>query len=625
MARHTAQDPARHHRRWRAAAAATLAGALLCLTPAASWADSSPSPEAQTSGKTLTVSMDTSGIDTLNPFLSYYNGSLNTFGLIYPALTALDDQGKAIPYLASSWKTSDDGLTWTFTIKSGLKWSDGQPITAEDAAWTLNLIRTNATAGTANGSLVQNFESVTAPNDTTLVIKTKQPQANMLYISIPTSGIPIVPKHIWEQHVSDLKDYKNTDFPVVGYGPWSLTNYVTDQYETFTANHDWSDGDLGAPKFDSLVIRLFKNTDAAIAALRSGQLDLTTASGTQFNALASDKNIGRYQAAGDGWKAVEINAGAKTTSGQSFGTANPALADNTVRKAIHMAIDKDKLVKNLLLGHGVVGAGYLPPAWSQWFWTPSADQKISFDIAGANKLLDQAGYTKGSDGVRVDPKTHKELVFRLGIHANDSADAATAALIKGWLQEIGITVKIESMSFSMLNANLGKGDWDMLMDAWTTGPDPSYLLSIQTCSALPTSPAASGMTDAFFCNKQFDQLYNEQMTTLDAAKRQDIIKQMQEILYQGNQDIITYYDNTLGVYRNDLVTNVPVGSQGSDGLYPAQTPFRLYTIATPVAASSASGSSSTGVIIGVVIAVVVIAGVVVAVVVRRRRTAGDRE
>lgn len=617
---------------WRPAVAVlalSLAVAPASITPAladGASASASPSAGGTSSGTTLTASMDNSGIDTLNPFLSFYNASLNTFGMIYPSLTTLDSEGAAIPYLAQSWQVSSDQLTWTFTIRSGLKWSDGQPLTAADAAWTLNLIMTNKTAATANGSLVENFDKVSAPNDTTLVITTKKPQANMLYVSIPISGIPIVPEHIWASHVSGLKDYKNTDYPVVGYGPWTLTNYVTDQYETLTANHNWSNGDEAAPKFDNLVITNFKNSDSSVAALRSGQLDMVSVSATQFNALSSQPNIGSFQTAGDSWMAVEVNAGAKTSGGKAMGTGNPILADNTVRKAIHMAIDKAKLVNNLLLGKGIAGAGYLPPAWPKWVWTPSDADKISFSLDGANALLDQAGYAKGSDGIRVDPKTNQKLSFRLGIHADRSDDAAIAALLKGWLAGIGISLKIESMSMTMLNNDLAKGDWDLLMDAWTTGPDPSYLLSIQTCAARPETPADSGMTDAFFCDPQFDKLYAEQTVTLDATKRQEIVGQMQQILYTANQDIILYYSNTLEVYRSDVLTGIPNGKPNSEGAYPSQNVFDLYRLATPVSGTTAasSGSPIGGIIAGVV-AVIVVAAVVAFVLLRRRRTAGDRE
>lgn len=608
-------------------AVVAIAAAFTATTVPAHAEDPSPSASASaTAGKTLTVSMDDSGIDTLNPFLSYYNASLNTFGMIYPSLATLDAAGTAIPYLAKSWEVSADQKTWTFTIQSGLTWSDGKPITAADAAWTLNLIMTDKTAGTANGSLVENFATVTAPNDTTLVITTKEPQSNMLYLSIPISGIPIVPKHVWESHVSGLKDYKNNTYPIVGYGPWTLTNYVTDQYETFSANHGWTNGQQTGPKFDTLVVRVFKNSDARVAALRSGQLDLASVEATQFTAVQSDKELGTYQSGGDSWLAIEVNAGAKTTSGEKLGTGNPILADNTVRQAMHLGIDKAKLVTNLVGGKGIQGAGYLPPAWPNWFWTPADGQRTAFDVAGANALLDKAGYAKGSDGVRVDPKTKQKLSFRLGIHADRSDDAAISALFKGWMEDLGIQIKIESMSMTMLNDNLGKGDWDLLMDAWSTGPDPTYLLSIQTCGALPTSPQESGMTDAFFCDKAYDALYSQQLTTLDPAKRQQIVAQMQEILYKANQDIILYYPNTLVAYRSNVLTNVPNGTKNAEGTYPAQNVFDLYLNAAPVTATqtAASGTPIAGIIGGIAAALVVV-GVVVAVVVRRRRTAGDRE
>ena len=220
-------------------------------------------------GTTFRVASDTQ-ITTFNPFLSYYDGELDIIGNIYPSLMSLDEQGKPVPYLATSYKTAADNLTWTFTIKSGLKWSDGQPLTAKDAAWTFNLIMHNDVAATSNGSLVSNFKTVTAPNDTTLVITTKNPQANMLYVSIPVSGIAIVPEHIWESRVSDLKNDKNMDFPVVGYGPWILTGNVTNQYATLSANKDFF---MGAPKYDTLISQYFTNSDSAVAALRSGQLD----------------------------------------------------------------------------------------------------------------------------------------------------------------------------------------------------------------------------------------------------------------------------------------------------------------------------------------------------------------
>jgi peptide/nickel transport system substrate-binding protein len=603
------------------ASRALIAGALGATTLlAAAVLDTTPSASAA-SNQTLTAAMNFSGIDTLNPFLAYFDGALDTFDMIYPALTHLETDGKAGPYLAKSWSTSADKLSWTFKLVDGLKWTDGKPLTAADVAWTFNLIMTNDVAGTANGSLVANFATVTAPNPTTVVIKTKKPQSNLPYV-LP----PVVPQHIWESHVTGLKNYKNNSFPIVGYGPWILTQYATDQYEKFDRNKDFHLDGQNPPKYDKLVLQVYKNEDAAAAALKSNQIAYVhnIRNSTEFNALKRDKNVQAVQEVGSRWTAVEINSGAKTRTGRKMGTGNPALADPQLRKAIHMAIDKKKLVSNVLGGLGVPGSNYLPPAYPQWAWKPSAGQSVTYDPAKANALLDSAGYTKGSGGVRVDPKTHKKLNLRLGIHSDDSRDAQISQFLKGWLKAIGINLKIESQSMTNLNVNLAKGDWDMLMDGWGTGADPTYLFSIQTCGTLPKDNGTGGNTDAFYCNPKFDDLFNQQVSTFDDAARKQIVGQMQSILYDANADIILYYANTLNAVRKGSVSNVLTGSPSDAGLYPRQSAYWSYLLASSPDKGSSKSSSSSALLIGG-IAVVVVLLIAGGVLLRRRATATDRE
>jgi peptide/nickel transport system substrate-binding protein len=607
-------------RRVAALVAAGLAAATLLAGQLAS------NPASAASGDTtLTVPADTQ-MTTFNPFLSYYDGELNVIGAIYPTLTMLDNDGKPVPYLADSWTTSADQLTWTFKIHPGLKWSDGQPLTAKDAAWTFNLIMHNATAATSNGSLVENFKSVTAPDDTTLVIRTKQQQANMLYLSVPVSGIAIVPEHIWKDHVAGLKNYRNMDFPVVGYGPFVLTGFKTNQYAEMTANKDFF---LGAPGYDKVVTNYYANSDAAAAALTSGQLDqiggLTPA---QFKAMQSKSNLMTYQTQSSGWTAVEINPGAMTRSGRPMGTGNPILKDIRVRQAIALGINRPELVRKVLDGNGVSGAGYLPPGYPQFFWQPSESQALNYDPARAKQLLDQAGYKMGSNGVRVDSQG-KPLEFRLGIHSDDATDAAIAPYLKEWMAAIGIKLDVNSMSFDQLNNNLAKGDWDMLMDGWSTGPDPTYLLSIQTCATLPDDNGQNGNTDAFFCNHNYDHLFAKQQTQFDATQRAHTIDAMQKILYANNVDLILFYKNGLSALRTDQVTDYLQGSKDSDGFYPLQHGFTSWWKAQPAsgaqtASEQAKESSSNALMyIGLAVLVVIVAGG--AVYFLRRRTASERE
>ncbi|MCC5698138.1 ABC transporter substrate-binding protein, partial [Klebsiella pneumoniae] len=148
-------------------------------------------------------------------------------------------------------------LTWTFRIRRGVEWSDGQPVTARDAAYTFNRMMTDPAAATANGNFVENFASVTAPDDHTLVIRTKQPQSTMLAIDAP-----IVPEHIWSK-VDDVASFPNDQMPVVGSGPFVLTEYEPERYVTLEANpRFWR----GAPEVSRLQFVQFKNSDAAVQA-----------------------------------------------------------------------------------------------------------------------------------------------------------------------------------------------------------------------------------------------------------------------------------------------------------------------------------------------------------------------
>lgn len=600
----------RHGIRRRAGAA--VASSIVIAASALLGASAIPASAASSS--TLAIASDTE-LTTFNPFTSYYDGELNIIGVIYPALTVGDAKNNPQPYLAKTITHSADNKTWTFVLNTGLKWTDGKAITAKDVTWTYNLVMHNDAAASANGSLVANFKSVTAPNASTVVIKTKTSQGNLPYVSIP-----VVPEHIWAARVKNIAKELNTEMPVVGYGPWQLTAFKTDQYATLKRNKDFAGAQ---PKYDELISYYFKSSDASVAALRTGSLDqLTGMTPTEFKKLGTVGGIKTYRTRPVGWTGLEINPGARTKSGKKFGTGNPALADPKLRTAIAYAFNRQTLVKKILDGLGDAGAGYIPSAFPQWSWKPNAGDTVSYDPAKANQILDQAGYKKGSDGIRSDPKTGKELKLRLGIHSDDDQDAQIAQYLKPWLQAIGINVTVQPMSFDALNKNLVKGDWDMLMDAWATGADPTYLLSIQTCGALPPSTKTSGSTDAFFCNRDYDKLYTQQLSTANVATRAKAIRQMQSILYSNNVDIMLYYKDQLSGLRTESTSNYLSGVADSAGIYPLQNHFVNWSQASPIASKK---SSHTGTYIGVIVAVLVVVGIVATVLLRRRSTAAERE
>jgi peptide/nickel transport system substrate-binding protein len=575
-------------------------------------------PAASADSASTLIVQGASFKNNFNPWTSYVQGDKEIITNIYPSLTYLNDKQKPAPYLADSWTTSSDGLTWTFKIHPDLKWSDGQPLTAKDAAWTLNLIMTNKTAATSNGALVAQFASVEATDDTTLVIKTKVPVADMLFLNAAGGaqpGIPIVPQHIWEKDVKDLAADSTLVVPTVGYGPWKLTEYKANQYATLTANKDFF---LGGPKYDKLIYQQYNTPDAAVAALRSGQLNVAGVTPAQRASLKDDKDITTYSVLGGLFLSIEINRGATTKSGKPIGDGNPLLKDPAIRQAINLGIDRDTLVQKVLDGQGVASGAFLPQQYTD-DWQP--EEKITFDPDKANKILDDAGYPKGADGIRTDPKSGKKLSFRLGTHSDSAQDAQVAEYFVPWMKNIGIEISLEPMSFSLLNENLAKANWDMLFDRWGSGPNPTYLLSTQTCATLPDDDGQNGNTDSFYCNPEFDKLFALQSTQVDPQQRMDTFHKMLQILYTDGNNLILFYANGLSGVTTNQVKNFMIGSTDSAGNYPPQNVFLNWRAAEPVAVESSS--TNVWLIVGIIIAVVVVVGAAVTILVLRKRSTAD--
>ncbi|MER5693541.1 ABC transporter substrate-binding protein [Streptomyces mirabilis] len=603
-----------------AAAALTLtAGLATPLNPVPQQAQAKGSQQAKESKKVLTVAVAQS-VDSLSPFLASRLLSTSIHRLMYEYLTNYDPaDNHTVPGLATKWEPSADKLTWTYTIRSNSTWSDGRQATAADAAWTFNKMMTDQGAATANGSFVTNFRKVTAPSPTQLVIELKKPQATMGALDVP-----IVPQHIWEK-VKDFSKFNNDQsFPIVGNGPFVLTDYKPDSYVRLKPNKTfWR----GAPKFDELVFKYFKDQDAAVAALRKGEVSFVAGSPAltpaQAASLKGEPNIKVNDAPGRRFYALATNPGAQAKDGKHFGDGAESLLNQKVRQALFMAIDRKTLVDKVFQGHAVEGEGYIPPRFSTYHWKPSASQELAYDPAKAAQLLDAAGYKKNTDGKRVE-KNGKPIDYRILCHATDPNDKAVGQYVKEWFGKLGIGVTLNCLD-NVTDPWLA-GKYDLAFDGWSVNPDPDFVLSIHTCGALPATAKDTGATDNFICDKKYDELYDQQLAEYDTAKRADLVKQMESRLYDTGYMNVMAYPNAVEAYRTDQIKSIETMPKAAGNIY-GQDGYWSWWSAVPADASGASsdGSSSTGVIIGIVAGVVVLVGVGAFFAMRRRATAEDRE
>ncbi|MGB7982823.1 MAG: ABC transporter substrate-binding protein [Candidatus Nanopelagicales bacterium] len=614
----------------RSAAALLAVGALLASTAGLALADETPaaSPAAVPAGDGVTFTVGiTDDVDSMNPFTGVAAVAYEMYQLMYPSLTSSSQQDfSAVPDLAESWEESADGRTWTYKIRSGLTWSDGEPLTARDAAYTFNRVLTGGYEQTNFGGYTANITKAEAPDDTTLVLTVDKPSPIMLRLALY-----ILPEHIWseidEKAVRSYTNEPTPGNPIVGAGPFVLTERKKGQFIAFEANPNYF---LGKPTIDELVFRVYKNPDAVAQALRKGEIDFANdMQANVFNAIKGQAGTTTFPAAYYGFNQIGFNTGAAKVDGTPIGDGNPALEDAKVRQALNWAIDREALVTKVLSDYGTPGMTIIPPLYTTLHLEPS--NPYGYDPVRAGQLLDEAGYPLGADGKRLG-KDGKPLTFRLLGRQESQQSQQTVQFVAGWYEALGLTIDTKIVSEDTLIELNGNGRYDIFEWGWVVEPDPDYQLSTFTCDQRSTEEDGTlyaGLSDSHFCNEEYDALYAQQATETDVAARAAIVKAMQQILYDQAPYAITFYYDNLQAYRSDKFTNFV--SQPTEPAGPLLFQYGVwsYLSLTGPGQEAAGGTGSTddagsnvGLIAGLAGLIVLGAGVVV---LFARRRSGDED
>ncbi len=574
----------------------------------------SSGPRAHAAGEPKMKVALTSDIDTLNPFLAIFSSSTGILRLQYESLVDNGLNNEIVPGLADTWQTSSDGKTWTFDIPADRKWSDGQPLTAQDAAWTFNAVKTQPALQKANGGLVTNISSVTAKDDHTLVMVLAAAQA-----SNPGSELPIVPQHVWSK--VDASTYGN-DKDTVGSGPYVISSYTQGQNVELTTNPNfWR----GPAKIGGLTYVSYKSTDAAVQALRTGEVDLVSGlTPAQFNSLKGQQGISTNSGAGRRYQALAINPGTTSVKGKAMGNGNPALKDPKLRAAIVTAVDKNTLLDKVIQGYGKAAETEEPAVYPLYHGYADGAEKHAFDLAEANRMLDDAGYEKGSDGIRLD-KDGDPLTLRLMGRNSDPTHPLMANYVKAWMKDIGINLTVSMVSPNQVNVTSTLGQYDLYFTGWGIGPDPDFQLSINQCSSRPNPDGSGATSENNYCDPDFDKLYTAQHTELDQTKRSELVRQAFTMINNASVNAVLFYADSLEAYRSDKFgsfSTQPV----KGGVISGQNGYWGFYSAQPVTADQTSaqgGVPGWAIGVGAAVVVIIVAGVIV--LVRRRTPAADKE
>lgn len=483
--------------------------------------------------------------DSLNPGLAILTESYTIFELVYDSMYELNLDGSFTLSLADSVKRSDDGLVYTFKIKDGINFHDGKPLTAEDIAFSYNLYKDTPEYPYMNGYYTPYFASIEATENNEVILTLTEAIPN---IESQLVFLYILPKHIWEG-VNKL-EYENVD--MIGSGPFKMTEYVQNEFVRLTANKEYF---ATPPKVDEVIFQTFENQDALVQAIKTGQLDMITE--MPNTAVASLKTADN----------IEVVVGAPLAPGVSdiifnqledencpkeeggICTGHPALRDRNVRLAMAHATDKQKLIDVVLLGLGDPGLTLTPIGTGVWYNDSLKDYE--FDVAKANKILDDAGYLDANgDGIRDMPDGSRPLTFRLNWPTDSLTAPRMAQLLSEMWGKIGITLEMQAVDPDALTSQCCPAfDFDLMLWGWSADPDPSSLLYVYTSEGIPTGSSETG-----YSNPVYDDLYAKQQTTLDFEARKDIVWEMQKIAFDDVVYIIPFYEQATQAYRTDRFT-----------------------------------------------------------------------
>jgi peptide/nickel transport system substrate-binding protein len=571
---------------------------------------------------------------SLNPMVGYLGLDYEFWALAYdiPINFATKDFSPDYEHsIVTSVDASDDAMTFTYHFRSGVKWSDGEPFTAADAAWTLNYYKDNNVPNySADLALM---DSAKATDDTTMVLKSTIPTSFYSGESVFLYEY-LLPEHIWGKFQDDYKGARQeTGFPSVGTGPYIITNYVKNQFVQLDRNPNYWGIDNGmTPHVDQIIYRIYGNQDAEAAALQSGEVDFGYFTSANILNTLESRGLETRGADVPQFDEIGINTGSAyqtdTTGGFApHGDGHPALQDVVLRQAMRRAVDNQTLVDKVLLGYGTPGISPVQPNATTGAWEPGPDDPdLSFNLDAANQMLDDAGYTMGSDGIRVDPKSGKPLEFRIFSRASDQNSIDIVPYVSGWMEQIGIKLDAQTLNSNKLGNVILAGDYDLFVWGWYPNPDPNYILNIFTCEQRPPDASTYRNSDSYYCNPDYDKLYVKQGAVTDVAERVDVVHEMQSILYRDQPYIVIWNIATLEAYSSDWTGFKPQADPNGD-LLAAYGPLSFISI-RPVSGTSAGGGSSSsgipaGVWIGILAAVVLIVGGFM--IARRRREADEDE
>ena len=502
---------------------------------------------APETGEPLTVRASITGDeDTINPY-TYVSGfpGWNLLMMQYDSLMQLDAAGEPQLWLASSVSANADLTEYTVGLVDGVKWHDGTDLTIEDVKFSFEYFIASATGRFSRD--LRGVESITVNDAGELVVGLAAP--NPAFDLVVLADIPIIPQHVWES----IDDPGERAFDIstnVGSGPYMMTEYEPNQFYKLVANADYF---RGVPNVDELVVIIFADDAGALAAIRSGEVDVG------FDRITPEQ-IDLL----DSQDPLDVAQGPEfTTQMINFDVSKAPFDDLVVRQAVNLAIDGQDIVDTVYLGAATVGSpGWVHPG--KPVYNPAVVPE--FDPAAANAMLDAAGYAD-SDGDGIREFGGEPMTFEYITNSSDSLRLRIAELTSAMLKDIGIETVVVSVETSTWEEAVWPGfdinngrNYEVATWGWSA---PIQANTIRVAELVHSDPGVGFLNLTGFADAEVDAVSAQLLVEADPAKSAELVGELQVLIADLQPFVMLAYPDGAYVYDSDVYAGwVFISGQG---------------------------------------------------------------
>ena len=477
--------------------------------------------------------------DSLNPLFSHTAASDTIGPLIYAYLLAYDDNGEFIPDLATAVPSyanggiSKDSKTLTLHLRKGAKWADGAPLTAKDWLFTYHAVF-NPANNTKSRYGWDDIASAQSPDDYTLIIHLKKPNAGILgLLAQGGDAYPPLPAHLLAR-LPDLNKAAFNSHPLSS-GPFILQAWNHGGSLVFTANPNYY---RGRPKLNKIVWKVIPDTHTLFNLMETHEIDVyPTVTENDIARLPEIKGITVNTKLIANWRHL------------GFNTRKPTLHDVRVRYAIAEAVDWKRINDTIYHGYNKLAVSDIYPQ----SWAAPNIPRYPYDPEAAKKLLAQAGWVLGSDGVLHKGQLAMHLTISTGTNKQENSEAEVQ--IQSQLKPIGIDVQIRNYAVNYLFAQDGPlytGKYDLEWSVDTNGPEPDNSGTWETRYIPP-----HGANDTWISDPVIDQTAEAALLTFDRTKRKALYQKEEERIHQLVPMVFFYWENSYTAINTDVKNYKP--------------------------------------------------------------------